>query len=117
MMAIAPGRACRYPGCVEITKDPSGYCPAHRQDRRRQYDGNRPPAHLRGYDKRWEKFRNWYVKRNPLCVRCKEQDRLTPAEVVHHIKPVAERPDLRLDPANCMALCHDCHEIIHGRKR
>jgi 5-methylcytosine-specific restriction protein A len=40
---------------------------------------------------------------------------MTLAEVVHHIIPIKERPDLKLVPSNCQALCFPCHEVIHGR--
>jgi 5-methylcytosine-specific restriction protein A len=51
-----------------------------------------------------------------LCVRCAERGRYVRATVVHHIQPVEDRPDLRLEPGNLMPLCRDCHEREHGRK-
>lgn len=120
-MATKPGTACRHPGCPELTRDPSGYCQAHRKQSWRRYsaehEARRPSARQRGYDKDWERFRAWFLQRNPLCARCRERGRITTAEVVHHIQSIRERPDLRLDPENCMALCRDCHEKIHGRRR
>ncbi|WP_369691340.1 HNH endonuclease [Desulfolucanica intricata] len=32
---------------------------------------------------------------------------------MHHIKPVRERPDLRLVPDNCVPLCGKCHQTVH----
>jgi 5-methylcytosine-specific restriction protein A len=32
-----------------------------------------------------------------------------PASDVDHIKPITERPDLRLDPSNFRSLCGPCH--------
>lgn len=32
---------------------------------------------------------------------------------LHHIKPVAECPDLAKDPDNVMLLCNECHKQIH----
>ena len=123
-MALAPGRACRQPGCPELTRDRSGYCEDHRNKAKRQYDkatdAKRGSARQRGYDKRWERFREWFLQQpgNQICHRCLElKGDVVKAELVHHIKPVKDRPDLRLDPANCQALCRDCHEITHGRKR
>jgi len=115
-MTLAPPTACRWPGCPELTRDRSGYCEDHRNKAKRQYDkatdAKRGSARQRGYDRHWERFRAWFLQRRPLCERCGKL-----AEVVHHIQPLDERPDLRLDPANCQALCRDCHEITHGRKR
>ena len=38
------------------------------------------------------------------------------ASVAHHVVPINDGGP-RLDQANLRALCRDCHEIIHGRKR
>lgn len=32
---------------------------------------------------------------------------------LHHIKPQSLYPELRHDPDNLMALCHDCHVGLH----
>lgn len=63
----------------------------------------------RGYDHIWRKFRKKYLQDNPLCMDCNRDGRVTAALEVHHIKKVAERPDLRLSVNNCMALCKACH--------
>lgn len=123
VMAVQPGTACRWPGCVEITKDPSGYCEQHKGQARRQYnnalDARRGSSRQRGYDWTWEKFRRWFLQQpgNQYCYRCKQQGRMVLAKVVHHIAPIKERPDLRLVPSNCQALCFQCHELVHGGGR
>ena len=115
-LAILPGTACRWPGCMGITKDPSGYCDSHRTQARRTWDRHtdqrRGSARERGYDTAWDKFRAWFLQQpgNQLCANCGAL-----ADTVHHIIPVADRPDLRLVVNNCQALCRDCHEKIHGR--
>ncbi len=119
-MALSPPTACRHPGCPEVTRHRSGYCKLHRIERckqwRREQDRYRPPASKRGYDKRWERLRDWYIQWHPLCDMCRKEGKLTPATVVHHRIPISERPDLGLDPDNLQALCFDCHEKVHGRK-
>lgn len=35
----------------------------------------------------------------------------------HHIKPWAKFIDYRYDIGNGVALCNDCHKIVHGRKK
>jgi len=119
-MALRPPTACRHPGCPEITRHRSGYCKLHRIEQckrwRREQEANRPSASKRGYGKDWQRLRNWFIQRHPVCEICKKEGRLTPAEVVHHIKSVKERPDLRLEQENLQALCFDCHEKVHGRK-
>jgi len=62
----------------------------------------------RGYDTDWKRLRLWFLRRNPLCLHCKEQGELTPATEVDHIKPINDGGD-RLDHMNLQALCKSCH--------
>lgn len=78
----------------------------------------------RGYDSRWQKAREGYLRANPFCVDCEGFGRLTPATVVDHIKPhrlgdaiesgdaekVAEARKLFWDKTNWQALCKLCHD-------
>jgi 5-methylcytosine-specific restriction protein A len=82
----------------------------------KRYDDRRGSAAARGYDARWDKAREAYLNRNPLCEMCEKEGRTTPAVLVHHKKPIDEGGE-RLNPDNLMALCRECHEKIHGRKR
>jgi 5-methylcytosine-specific restriction enzyme A len=66
-----------------------------------------PPA--RGYDWTWRKLRLAILAEEPLCRWCLAEDRLVAATEVHHVIPIAKRPDLRLDRANCVPLCAPCH--------
>jgi 5-methylcytosine-specific restriction protein A len=67
----------------------------------------------------WLKLRRDVLTAHPLCQRCKDNGRLTPATEVHHIRPVeeafthAERVQRMYDPHNLQALCHDCHVKVH----
>ena len=70
----------------------------------------RPPSRkartaARGYGGRWQRFRVWFLKRDPLCVRCQR-----PATDVDHITPVTGPDDPNFyKPGNHQALCHGCH--------
>ena len=111
MPAKAP-RACRRPGCGEVTTDSSGFCDAHRKQAARE--DPRPAAHARGYDKRWERLRNWYIAQHSLCEgECKKNNVVTAATVVHHVVSVEEDPGRRLSVENLRALCSDCHQAAH----
>lgn len=80
----------------------SGSCPSVRAK------DLRPSASERGYGSAWRKWRELYLRRNPLCADCKPV--LTPAQDVHHINKIADGGAL-MDPGNCMALCHVCHSV------
>lgn len=68
---------------------------------------------------RWRELRRWKLSRNPLCEQCAENDKVTPAVEVHHVKPVedgrsmAEMSSLAYDLHNLRSLCHKCHVNEH----
>ena len=43
--------------------------------------------------------------------------KIVDANIVHHIIPIKERPDLALDINNCISLSFEAHEIIEERHR
>lgn len=61
--------------------------PLDHRARNREYDQRRGSARERGYNSRWEKARKTYLMRNPLCIMCKREGRVTAATVVDHIIP------------------------------
>ena len=65
---------------------------------------------LRGYDGEWRMLRAHILKldnggHSTVYCSCGQL-----ATVVDHIIPIAERPDLRLDPANLRPMCKRCHD-------
>lgn len=69
----------------------------------------RESARKRGYDRDWERCREAFLTSEPLCADCLERGMVTPANEVHHVAKVKDRPDLRLDRENLRALCKTCH--------
>lgn len=71
------------------------------------------------HSERWLLLRRNIITRHPVCQRCEEEGRLTPACEVHHIIPAetaineSEMRRLMFDPHNLRALCHDCHVKTH----
>lgn len=67
----------------------------------------------------WRRLRFCYLQQHPLCERCKEADKYTPATDVHHINPIEWATTLEAmtarayNPTNLMALCPDCHAEVH----
>lgn len=52
------------------------------------------------------------------CQDCKQAGRFSPAEVVHHVKPLRMYPRLALTKSNLVCLCASCHWVRHhpGRR-
>ena len=72
----------------------------------------------RGYGGRWQKYREAYLGIHPLCVKCEAVGKTAAATVIDHIQEVSGPYDpLFWEPNNHQALCRDCHERKHGRKR
>lgn len=68
----------------------------------------------------WRKLRQSYLMKHPLCEKCLESNKITPAVEIHHITPIStgkddlEMKDLGFNPSNLMALCEECHHKIHN---
>ena len=93
-----PVKPCRKSHCHHYRP-----CPIH--DAQRQPD-RRASAAARGYGHRWRRQRAAYLRQHPLCARCLQQGRETPAVVVDHIVPKAQGG---LDhPDNYQSLCRRC---------
>jgi 5-methylcytosine-specific restriction protein A len=77
----------------------------------RQYNHyGRDPETNKRYGRAWKKIRARFLSKHPLCEQCKKAGRLTPAEEVHHILPLADGGTN--DESNLMALCKSCHSKI-----
>lgn len=68
----------------------------------------------RGYGSNWRKFRNRFLKENPLCEICLEVGVIEAATVVDHIEPHRGNMELFWQTGNHQALCARCHS---GRKQ
>ena len=65
------------------------------------------------YDHKWRVLSERFRADNPLCHDCNWLGITTPAEEVHHIKPISEYPELRLNIDNIVSLCKECHATRH----
>ena len=69
--------------------------------------------------RKWQRLRNEYLGYHPLCEKCERDGIIKPATDVHHIKPIQSKTTiddmikLAFDANNLMALCSQCHHIIH----
>ena len=108
-MPRKPKRPCSYPGCSRLTD--GRYCDEHRQIAVCHYNKyQRDPDTRQRYGRAWRRIRTLYIQTHPLCEQCDKEGRLTPAEEVHHILPLAVGGTH--DENNLMALCKSCHSRI-----
>lgn len=97
-------RLCR---CGKIVTDRCE-CQAIKQASAEDY---RPQASER-YGKGWDDLSKRYRAHHPLCERCLEMGRTTPAIEVHHKQKARLRPDLVLCWDNLMSVCRACHIVL-----
>lgn len=102
-------RPCLSSGCKDFASN-KGYCDKH-QSRVKQRDRDRGTAHQRGYDARWSKERDEFLRQHPLCVECRKKDYINPATVVDHIIPHKGDQTLFWDKTNWQPLCETHHNI------
>ena len=101
-----PLKPCRYPQCPVLTEET--YCDKHQTEMKYKRDRK---AYSKLYDtSRWQRLRQYVLGRQPLCRKCLEAKRITPATVVDHIKPHRGDESLFFDEANLQALCKSCHD-------
>ena len=118
-------RPCAKVGCPNLVRPPERYCPqhkAHEAQRDKQYD-QYYDRHIR--DQRSKDFYNspeWAAARlmvlirdKYLCQVCLREKRITHTMTVHHIIPIREAWERRLDLDNMEATCPACHNAERRR--
>ena len=111
-MPIKPKRPCSFPGCPELTD--GMFCEEHAKQEARRYERyGRYPAAKKRYGRTWKRIRDRYINAHPLCERCAKDEKVTPAEEVHHIKPLSQGGTNAED--KLMSLCKSCHSKISAR--
>jgi 5-methylcytosine-specific restriction protein A len=112
-MPRKPPHPCNHPGCKTLTD--KRFCARHQQEEDHLYNHDRRDREAaKAYDSIWRKVRMAFLAEHPLCARCETEGRLTPATLVHHVKPL--RAGGGHDSENLMALCRSCHETLHTKR-
>lgn len=77
----------------------------------------RKPAYVQFYRSNdWKTLRAVKLSQSDyLCQLCKAKGIITLAADVHHIEPISEAWDRRLDIDNLQCLCVGCHNQVHER--
>jgi len=70
----------------------------------------------------WRKCRQSFLNsKGHLCEVCRKKGMIVPATQVHHKQPITpenlKNPEITLNHANLMALCDECHQAQHRKKR
>ena len=108
-----PKRPCSHPGCPRLTN--GRFCDEHAKQEAQRYERyQRDPAVQKRYGRVWKRVRDRFIAAHPLCQRCQERGRITPAQEVHHIVPLSQGGTH--DETNLMALCTSCHSEITARE-
>jgi len=112
-MPRKPKRPCSFPSCPELTD--GRFCKKHAKQEASRYEKyDRDPAVKKRYGRTWKRIRDRYITAHPLCEQCEKNGRITPAEEVHHIKPLSQGGTN--DVRNLMSLCTPCHSEITARE-
>ncbi len=104
-----------HPGCTELVTEGS-YCDKHKKVAVQYREENRKTAAERGYDSRWRKAREGYLKAHPLCVLCESEGEYVAATVVDHIIPHKGDKKLFWNRKNWQSLCKRHHDIKTARE-
>jgi len=74
-------------------------------------------ANQRGYNYKWQKARESYLKKNPLCIHCENEGKIKLAEVVDHIEDHKGDQVLFWNKENWQGLCTTCHNKKTAKTR
>ena len=74
-----------------------------------EYDKSRENSTKRGYGARWQKAREYYLKKHPLCALHERVGFFVDATELDHIIPAKKAPELFWDRNNWQGLCKSCH--------
>jgi 5-methylcytosine-specific restriction protein A len=100
-------RPCGAPGCRTLVD--KGYCTAH-EPPVKDYERFRGSAASRGYNYRWQRFREQYLSlsENVMCHLCF----IKVATDIHHKQKLTLHPELKYELGNLQALCKECHSKL-----
>ncbi|EKA7406927.1 HNH endonuclease [Vibrio parahaemolyticus] len=110
---MSPRSICSAPSCKQIAVE-NGRCNRHLQkpkaSSKKQSCRSSTTVNEHIYQStKWRKLRARKAKESPLCENCLTYNIIKPVDVVDHIKPLLDYPDLAYVFSNLQSLCHQCH--------
>ena len=102
---------CSQFGCHNKSVN-GGRCEDHQ--RVGQNKSSRPEYHALYATSTWKTLRDAVLCKQPVCVKCVKDGRVTPATVVDHMTPHRGDTKLFLDVSNLASLCASCHSVKTG---
>ena len=118
-------RFCSHVGCRNLTTDK--YCPEHQDDaieeQKRWADGHaKGNSRQRGYDKKWERYRKWYLSKpeHQFCALGLPGCTVVATCIDHIIPPESKDDPLFWDSNNHQPSCIHCnsvkgHTVLRGK--
>jgi hypothetical protein len=110
-------RICNQPGCGALTSYPERYCIKHAATAKKRQNEihNADPVRQLYWSPRWRKFREWFLRKNPQCMRVIDgvQCRFW-ATVVHHTRGLRSHPEDLIDARFVAAVCSEHHHNEDG---
>jgi 5-methylcytosine-specific restriction enzyme A len=88
-------------------------CPKHLKQREDDYNERRGSSTKRGYDYRWQRLRDYILKKRPCCELCDERNIIKAGEEVHHKIPLSQGGTHAED--NLLVLCKSCHSRLTAK--
>lgn len=92
----------------------------NKKEYNKRYDKNKRDKQSKKIynSKDWQRVRERVLTYyNYLCRDCLYNKKITPYNVVHHVKELKDYPELAFVESNLVPLCHACHNKTHSSKR
>lgn len=105
-MPRLPKIPCKHPRCSNLVPAGVKFCEEHSNLHR----ADAKTTKQKGYDGRWRRARTRFLRRYPLCVRCRAKGKFVVATVVNHVIPHRGDQGLFWDESNWQPLCKSCHD-------
>jgi len=70
----------------------------------------------RGYNWKWRKARELFLRAHPLCRYCEREGRVEAATIVDHIVPHQGDKELFWRESNWQSLCKPCHDSVKSKE-